>query len=325
LSTLDVVDAAKRRGADLELSPAKDSAQFAERRLQGLGMSNAQIEEIRRTRQSPLDIKLTAPADGFVIARNVVAGQKFERGVEWYRIANLDRVWIVADISESDAGDVHVGTRASVWLPNRYKVVDAVVSNVLPQVDPVTRTVKVRVEVANTGHVLRPDMFVDVEISRDTRPGLMIASDAVIDSGSAKTVFVERSEGVFEPRRVQTGERVGETVQIVGGLEAGERIVVSGNFLLGSEARLKSTGDANTTSASRRVIDPSCGMEIDAAQAEATGHTAEYKQTTYHFCSEACKRKFTGAPEKYVHPSHDHHQAAASQIAHADPVMVARP
>jgi membrane fusion protein, copper/silver efflux system len=325
LTTLEVVDAAKKRGVDShELTPAEESSHFAERRLQGIGMSAAQIDDIRRTRVAPLDVKIAAPADGFVIARNATRGQKFDKGAEWYRIANLDRVWIVADVPEADAPTVRPGTHARVWLPGRYKAIDAAVMQILPQVDATTRTLRVRLEAANPGYLLRPEMFVDVELPIASPPALTVAADAVLDSGENKIVFVQRGEGVFEPRQVETGARVGDQVEIVSGLTAGERIVVSGNFLIGSEARLKGSMPLASTVAarSRRAIDPSCGMEIDAAQAEASGHTAAYRQVTYHFCSDQCKRKFLAAPGKYLHERGEHHELAAN-AAMVNPVPAA--
>jgi Cu(I)/Ag(I) efflux system membrane fusion protein len=331
LSTLDVIDAAKRRGADAEVGPAQESAQFAERRLLGLGMAQAQIDEIRRTRRSPLDLKIDAPADGFVIARNIALNQKYDKGMEFYRIANLDKVWIVADVAAADAVSVKPGTSAKVWLAGRYKALQATVSELLPQVDPATRTLKIRLEAANPGYVLRPEMFVDVELTTAAMQGLIVAAESVLDSGDTKTVFVEKSEGVFEPRRVETGARVGENIQIVSGLQGGERIVVSGNFLVGSEARLRGVVAAPQNVAtqkvamgSRKVKDPSCGMEIDAAEAEAAGHTTEYKQTTYHFCSEGCKRKFMASPEKYGGHTMEHRQVAANNVAQVTPGSAAR-
>jgi len=115
------------------------------------------------------------------------------------------------------------------------------VSNALPQVDPETRVLKLRLEASNPGFALRPDMFVDVELPLSGSPGLIVPQDAVIDSGQEQRVFVERSAGVFEPRRVQIGWRSGDRVEIVHGLTEGDRVVVEGTFLVDSESRLKSS------------------------------------------------------------------------------------
>jgi membrane fusion protein, copper/silver efflux system len=220
-------------------------------RLESLGMSPAQIEEIRLTRQFPPSIKILAPASGFVLARNVSPGQRFEKGMEWYRIADLKRVWILADVVGNDAQYFHPGVRAVVTLPDQGKTLVARVSEVLPQFDTATRTMKVRLEVDNRGYILRPDMFVDVELQITLPRGVTVPVDAVLDSGLKKTVFVDRGEGSFEPREVETGWRFGGHVQVVKGLEPGERVVTAGNFLLDSETRMKAV--AADTQGSRQI------------------------------------------------------------------------
>ena len=221
------------------LPAANANVQYRVDQLQALGMSPLQMEEIKKTRQVPPDIKIFAPAAGFVLARNVSPGLKFEKGAEWYRIADLNQVWIMADVFENEAHYFRPGVRAQVSLPEQGKVLTARVAEVLPQFDAATRTLKVRLEANNPGFVLRPDMFVDVELPITFPPSIAVPVDAVLDSGLRKTVFVETREGVFEPRQVETGWRFGDRVEIVKGLAAGERIVVSGTFFLDSESRMK--------------------------------------------------------------------------------------
>ena len=105
--------------------------------------------------------------------------------------------------------------------------------------DPVTRTMKIRLELANPQMRLKPDMFVDVSIDIAGPPRLSVPAEAVIDAGATKTVFIDKGDGYFEPREVVTGERSSSRVEIVKGLKAGERIVVSGTFLLNSETQMK--------------------------------------------------------------------------------------
>jgi Cu(I)/Ag(I) efflux system membrane fusion protein len=207
--------------------------------LHTIGMSEVQMEEIARTGEYPKSIKIVAPADGFVLTRNVSRGQTFEKGAEFFRIADLTRVWIVADVFENDAQYLRPGLRAEVSLPNQDKPLSAKVSQVLPQFDPASRTLKVRFEADNPGFRLRPEMLVDVGLEVSAPASLAVPIDAVVDSGLKKTVFVERAPGQFEPREVQTGRRLGERVEIVKGLAHGERIVTSGTFFLDSESRMK--------------------------------------------------------------------------------------
>lgn len=217
--------------------------QLRVQQLQNLGMSTLQMDEIRKTRQIPDTIKIVSPVDGFVVSRNVSPGQKFERDMEWYRIADLRRVWIVADVFESEAQYLKPGVQVRVSLPDQNNVFSGRVSSVLPQFDVATRTLKARIEVENQGYALRPDMFVNVELPVPFSRALVVPADAVLDSGLKKTVFIEQGKGVFLPRVVETGRRLNDRVEIVKGLEAGEKIVVSGNFLVSSESRLQEAAE----------------------------------------------------------------------------------
>jgi RND family efflux transporter MFP subunit len=282
--------------------------------LQNLGMSQIQMEEIRRSRQIPESIKILAPADGFVLERNVSPGQKFERGAEWFRIANLDRVWVLADVFENDAKYLRAGSQAMVSLPQQDRKLAARVSDVLPQFDASTRTLKIRLELDNPGYILRPGMFVDVELPVVLPSALVVPAEAVLDSGRSQTVFVEREPGVFEPRRVKTGWRFEDRVEVVSGLQPGERIVTSGNFLLGSESRLENaSGAAQETSNvptlrareekaghAAMAKDPSCGMEVEITEASKAGRQTDYADSRYYFCSDSCKRKFDANPQEQL-------------------------
>jgi multidrug efflux pump subunit AcrA (membrane-fusion protein) len=156
------------------------------------------------------------------------------------RIADLRRVWILADVFGPEAEYIRPGMVAHVSLPGRRRSFDArVSSDVLPQFDATSQSVKVRLEADNPGSLLRPDMFVDVDLVITLPPTIAVSADAVLDTGLKKTVFVERSAGVFEPRAVETGWRFGGRVEIVNGLIPGDRIVVSGTFLLDSESRMR--------------------------------------------------------------------------------------
>src|SRR5579871_410886 len=209
-------------------------------RLRNLGLSDAQIQQMAENRQLPETVDIVSPADGFILARNISAGQHFDRYAEFYRVADLSQVWIVADAFGAEADNIPPGAVARVTLPDQRTFM-ARVSHVLPQVDPETHVVKLRLEANNPGFVLRPDMFVDVDLPVSGPAGLTVPQDAVLDSGRVQRVFVERSAGVFEPRTVQVGWRSGDQVEILNGLQEGERVVVEGTFLVDSESRLKSS------------------------------------------------------------------------------------
>jgi RND family efflux transporter MFP subunit len=262
--------------------------------LRNLGMGEQQIREIAETRKFDENIKISSPITGFVLQRNISPGQRFEKGSELFRIGDLSRVWILVDTYENEARWFRPGQ----GVPVRYqgKTFTARVSHVLPQFDPATRTLKVRLEMDNPGYLLRPDMFVDIEFPVTMPPGITVPADAVIDSGLKKTVYVDRGNGNFEPRTVETGRWFNERVEIVRGLMPGERIVVSGNFLLDSESRMRS---ASTGMSGTESIDPSCGMAVDEGRSRAAGLTSQYRGKTYFFCSIECKHRFDKSPQKF--------------------------
>jgi membrane fusion protein, copper/silver efflux system len=238
---LDILERSKAAGENAaQVAAAAAALELSAERLLTFGLSRQQLAEIARTKRVPPTTRITAPADGFVVARNVAVGQTLDRGHELYRIANLDRVWILADVFGPEAALVRPGMPATVRIPGRREALDARVSReVLPQFDAATQSVRLRLEAGNPGYVLRPDMFVAVELPVSLPDTIMVPVDAVRDAGREQTVFVERGRGVFEARRVEVGWRGGGRVEIVDGLTAGERIAVSGTFLLDSETRLR--------------------------------------------------------------------------------------
>jgi RND family efflux transporter MFP subunit len=210
--------------------------------LRNLGMGEKQIEKIGETRQFTDMIEVASPTAGIVISRTIYAGQRFERGTEFFKIADLSSVWIFVDTFENEAQYLKPGATVKVLHPHLKKSFQARVSVDLPQFDPATRTLKVRLEAKNPDYVLRPDMFVDVEMPLRIPSAIIVPADAVIFSGTKKTVFVDLGNGYFEPREVQTGWRLGSKVEITKGLKPGERIVISGNFLIDSESKLRGIG-----------------------------------------------------------------------------------
>jgi Cu(I)/Ag(I) efflux system membrane fusion protein len=217
-------------------------AQARADRLRNLGMSDSQIDELGKSRHIPEDVYVVSPVDGIVMSRNISAGQRFERFTEFYRIADLSHIWILAEVFGADAQAFRPGTVATISIPDTGQTLRARVTNVLPEVDPATRTMRVRLEADNPGFVLRPDMFVNVELPVSLASGLTVPVDALLDSGVTKRVFVESGDGYFEPREVVTGWRANDRVQIVHGVQEGERVVSAGTFLVDSESRIQIAG-----------------------------------------------------------------------------------
>jgi RND family efflux transporter MFP subunit len=265
--------------------------------LRNLGMSDAQIEELARTKNPTEYISIVSPATGIVLARSVAAGQRVEKGAEMYRIADLSQVWILADVYENEAEFLKPGAVVKATLPGQPRSFRAVVSPVPAQFDGTTRTFKVRIVADNPAIVLRPDMFVDIDLPVNYPAAIAIPADAVVDSGLKQVVFVEKGEGLFHPRRVMTGWRHGSQVEILGGLEPGERIVVSGTFLIDSESRLKAAAAGVYGESS---ADPVCGMEVDQSRARAAGRSITYQGKIFYFCSDECKTDFQKTPARFA-------------------------
>jgi RND family efflux transporter MFP subunit len=210
-------------------------------RLRNAGMSDVQIEEMRTNQKLPEDVYVVAPTDGFVLSRSISSGMRFERHTEFYTIADLRSVWVLADVFGADASVFRPGSSVEVTLPDTGEHLTAHVSSVLPQVNSTSHTLQPRLEVSNPAFHLRPGMFVDITVATPEREGLTVPLESIVDTGSAKRIFVEVNNDVFTARNVETGRTVGDRVQILKGLKEGDRIVLGGTFLIDSEARMRRT------------------------------------------------------------------------------------
>jgi RND family efflux transporter MFP subunit len=265
--------------------------------LRALGVTNSQLREMGKRRELVRDIRVESPVDGFVLKRGVSPGLRFDRGFEFYRIADLSRVWILADVYRHDLPFIRRGASARITTAQGTHALRATVSPSEPIFDEATLTLKVRLEAANPRRALKPGMLVDVEFPVDLPPTLVVPADAIVDSGLRKTAFVERGHGYFEPRLVETGWRIGEDVEVTKGLMPGERIVISGTFFVDSESRMK----AGTRVASAApVLDPVCGMHVDPGEAGKAGRTAAHGGRRFYFCSDGCKQQFVADPSRHA-------------------------
>ena len=211
-------------------------------RLRNLGMSDRAIETIRRDRKVPPSISFDAPADGIVIERATTQGSMAEPGDILFRIADTREMWIVADVPESQLRAVAVGATAAVTVSARPGVaLRGVVELVDPEIRDQTRTAKVRILIPNPDGTLLPNMFATVEISSSQpAPVVSVPNDAIIDTGNRRVVFVDKGDGRFEPRDIEAGVRAAQRTEVTAGLAAGERVVVSANFLIDAESNLNS-------------------------------------------------------------------------------------
>ena len=207
--------------------------------LRNMGVPTSQLRQMAIRRELVQDIRVESPVDGFVLKRNVSSGLRFDRGFEFYRIADLTHVWILADVYRDQLRFIRRGASAGIAAAQESHSLRATVSTSEPTFDEATLTLKVRLEAANPQAALKPGMFVDVELPIDLPAAVTVPADAIVDSGLRKTVFVDRGNGNFEPRLVETGWRMDGDVEVTKGLMPGERIVIAGTFLIDSESRMK--------------------------------------------------------------------------------------
>ena len=223
---------------------AEDRAllESARTKLKFYDISDAQIAEFEKTRQATKTLTITAPIAGFVVEKNVVAGQMVDPGMKLYRLADIGVVWVYAQVYEQDLSAVQLGQEATMtlsYLPDRK--FRGRVTYVYPTVDEKTRTARVRMEFHNPGYFLKPGMFATVELVADIAPSALLVPDsAVLRSGQKNTVFIALPGGKFEARTVALGLQAQDDMdQVLSGLSEGERIVTSGQFMLDSESQLR--------------------------------------------------------------------------------------
>jgi Cu(I)/Ag(I) efflux system membrane fusion protein len=212
----------------------------ARQRLRLLGVPEDELQRLDRERTASTRLTLRAPVAGTVLEKNVVDGQYVGPDVALFTLADLGRVWVLADLYEMDLGRLKVGDRAvfvSDGLPNR--TFQGRVEFVYPTVSSETRTLKVRVALANLGGVLRPGMYGRVRVSGSGTSTLSAPAEAIVRAGDQDYVFLARAGGRFEPRRVALGRQDGDCVQVLAGLAEGDTVVASASFLIDSESRLQ--------------------------------------------------------------------------------------
>jgi Cu(I)/Ag(I) efflux system membrane fusion protein len=220
----------------------EDLVTAARERLKLWDIPEAEIRRLERTGKSQRTVTLYAPMSGVVTKKDVVMGHRVAEGDMPYEITDLAQVWVLADAYESDLARVKLGTPATLTLqafPNREFPGKVVFID--PILDPKTRTAKVRLAFPNPTGELKPEMFGEVTLRTPARRGLSIPTDAIIDSGTRKVVFVALGEGKFRPREVKIGSSDGERSEVLEGLSAGEQVVTRANFLVDSESRLRAS------------------------------------------------------------------------------------
>ncbi len=285
----------------LALNGKANLKQSALTRLKYFDISNEQIAELEKTRKSTKTLQVKAPADGVVLEKMAVEGQMVEAGMKLYRLADLSIVWLQSQVYEQDLAYVRLGQEAVAtlsYLPDRK--FRGRVTYLYPTVDEKTRTAQVRIEFHNPGLFLKPGMFATVELQAELDPSALLVPDtAVLRSGEKTTVFVALDGGKFEPRTVTLGPRSENNLyQVLSGLNEGERVVTSGQFMLDSESQLRE--------AIQKMLEP--------AAPATTGEHAEHKmppETNAHAGHQAAEKtkaiaSATEQPRAYVCPMPEH-------------------
>jgi Cu(I)/Ag(I) efflux system membrane fusion protein len=211
----------------------------ARRRLDLFDVEPSHVAEIERTREPRRRIVLHSPIAGFVTTKSVLEGTYVTPEMELYTVADLARVWVIADVNEDEIPLLAVGQRAIVEVASASGPRDGTVAFLQPILDESTRTLQVRFEADNADGALRPGMYAMVRIDHPLGDVLALPDEAVIDTGVRRVVFVEIADGRFQPREVSLGRKGGDAWEVLSGLAPGERVAVSAQFLLDSESRLR--------------------------------------------------------------------------------------
>ena len=211
-------------------------------RLQVLGMTPAEIDAIETSGQPRRLVTVFAPRSGIVINRGVTAGTAVDPSTTLVSIADLSRVWVLAEVPEANIPAVRVGTTAQLDFPASGRApFNARVDFIYPTLTERTRTLRVRLTAANPRGALRPGLYGNAIFEAGGPPVLTVPRDAVIDTGVQQHVFVAVADR-FEPRPVTLGVQLADRVEVRSGLREGDQVVASGVFLLDSESRLRATG-----------------------------------------------------------------------------------
>ena len=273
------------KGADATAQAGmKQLAESSLARLKNWDISEVQVKALAQSGETKRTLTFRSPVSGIVTEKKALQGLRFMPGEALYQIADLSSVWVVADVFEQDIGFVKTGASAKVRI-NAYpdKVFDGRIGYVYPTLNADTRTVPVRVELANPGLLLKPAMFAQVELPVSAKGSVVtVPLSAVIDSGTRQVVLVQQAEGRFAPREVRLGARSETHVEILDGIKDGEQVVVAANFLIDAESNLKAalnglgTEGAGSKASASATVGHKANGRIDDIDAKAGTASIEH-------------------------------------------------
>lgn len=237
--------------------------QASRQRLQLLGIPQNVIHQVERTRRVQSNITLSAPVSGFIDSLDVRNGMALAMGQTLAIIKGINPIWLEAAIPETQIAGIKRGSKVEVTFTAYPQIVSGKVIDILPTLDTTSRTIKVRIELPNKEAQLKPGMFASVKLSSNPQSSLIVPEQAVIRTGTRNIVIVAHEQGRFEPVVVQLGQSDGNKIAILEGLKVGQKVVISGQFLIDSEANLQGVLDKLNTGKS---ITPSQAVKTSKYQ-----------------------------------------------------------
>lgn len=249
-----------RNGAESLVSAARD-------RLKLWDISDDQVAELERTGEPRKTLTLYSPFSGIVLERNAFAGQYISPEMSTFKIADLSTIWVLGHVFEYELQSLKIGQDAQIQFPygQSTRTLNGKVTFIYPEIDPQTRRAKVRIEFKNPGLQFKPETYVTVILKTAGGHRLAIPKEAVIDTGAKTYAILAHSNGYFEPRELKVGSPVDDYYPLISGLEAGDRVVTSAQFLVDSETNLQAAMGAMSLSMPGMRGDPTKGTDEGAA------------------------------------------------------------
>jgi Cu(I)/Ag(I) efflux system membrane fusion protein len=275
-SQLELVSALEQS----EKGPSSEVLNAARTRLELLGMSRAEIDQLEKSRVAKRLVTISAPRSGVVLNRGVSAGTAVDPSTEIVTLADLSVVWVIAEVAEGDAASVRVGGPVVLDFPMaRREPLSAKVELIYPTLTERTRTVRVRIPIANGDGMLRPGLYGTAEFPAAARQALTVPRDAVVDTGESQHVFVRTPEDVVEPRAIKVGARLADRVEVIEGLTTDDLVVTTGVFLLDSESRLRASGTTGHAAHGSRREETETVGRTTAERIDAKDHAHDEPDT----------------------------------------------
>jgi len=244
--------------------------QSAKQRLMLYGVKESQIADLEKAGKPNIRLPIYTPLSGVVIEKMVQQGQYVNTGDVLFNIADLSSVWVEIEVYENEFPNIRIGQRVEIQSQSfPGKPFAGRIAFIYPFLDPKTRTVKARVEMANPGMRLKPDMFVKAVIKMPLAKAVVVPVTAVMDTGKRQVIWVESSPGMFEPRDVQVGQRTDDQVQVLSGLRPGDKVAVSGAYLIDSESQLKGGGGGHENMPGMKMDETKPGQKPAAPPASS--------------------------------------------------------